>query len=257
MPYDTWVIGGITPNWIVDVDPAPNNVNRRITLHCYADSQVDLNGADPRSEIEQFEAMLCDSVTNTPLLQGGSKLQVKNGEVITVTDGITTWNRAAIAEVNYNPDLMSQVRMPYDIVLELETTGAGGSVVYVPDYDDYSNIDYYFFYTAGPPEDFDTYDGNPLVKGTELGWMEITEPQNVSRVEIYGCGDELPCYAEVNGVKQYWTYGEAEDGVGVPRLEKLIWILDTPTDTIVINSSEHWEEVNHGFYADYIRLTYE
>jgi len=257
MAYDSWVIGGVTPNWIVDVDPAPNNVNRRITLHCYADSQVDLNGADPRSEIEQFEAMLCDSVTNTPLLQRGSKLQVKNGEVITVTDGITTWNRAAIAEVNYNPDLMSQVRMPYDIVLELETTGAGGSVVYVPDYDDYSNIDYYFFYTAGPPEDFDTYDGNPLVKGTELGWMEITEPQNVSRVEIYGCGDELPCYAEVNGVKQYWTYGEAEDGVGVPRLEKLIWILDTPTDTIVINSSEHWEEVNHGFYADYIRLTYE
>lgn len=257
MAYDSWVIGGVTPKWIVDVDPAPNNVNRRVTLHCYADSQVDLDGADPRSEIEQFEAMLCDSVTNTPLLQGGSKLQVKNGEVITVTDGITTWNRAAIAEVNYNPDLMSQVRMPYDIVLELETTGAGGSVVYVPDYDDYSNIDYYFFYTAGPPEDFDTYDGNPLVKGTELGWMEITEPQNVSRVEIYGCGDELPCYAEVNGVKQYWTYGEAEDGVGVPRLEKLIWTLDTPTDVITINSSEHWEEVNHGFYADYIRLTYE
>lgn len=263
MAYDSWVIGGVTPKWIIDVDPAPNKTNGQFTLHCYADGPFDLSSADPRTEIALFEAMQCQAATNTPLLNGGTKLQIQNGDFITVTDGITTWTKAALVDVKYNPDLMSQVRMPFDLEIMVELPGPSGSYVYTPDYSDYTNIDYYFFYEAGPPEVKTKLSSLPepysSVVGTEIGHMTITETQNVKRVEVYGCGDLLPAYIECNGVRQYWHYGEDPDGIGVPQNEKLTWDLETPTTTIVLKSSEHNPSgtENHGCYLGYVRVVYE
>lgn len=263
MAYDSWVIGGVTPKWIIDVDPAPNLCNGQFTIHCMADGPFDLSGADPRTEIAQFEAMMVQTATNKPLLNGGTKLQIQNGDYITVTDGINTWTKAAIVDVKYTPDLMSQVRMFFDITIMIELSGPSGSTIYQPDYSDYPNIDYYFFYEAGPPAVKTRLSSLPppydSVVGTEIGYMEITETQNVTRVEVYGCGDVLPCYIECNGVRQYWHYGEDPGGINAPQNEKLTWDLETPTTTIILNSSDHAADgtPNKGCYLAYVRVIYE
>lgn len=265
MAYKTWSIGGITPSWVEPTftdDPE----NRTLTLRCAA--IADELGDDPITEIDSLQAISSQNINNEQLLAGGSKLQVGRGDnIITVVavsgDGsdIRTWQRCALKKVkvdldSYYLEEAEGSHIEYELVIIYETDSPGGSFVYTPDYDKYPNADYYFWYN--PVTEEKTAWGGQNV-GTELGYMEITEAQNVIRVEVYGCGDGVgdDYYIECNGEKQYWHYGETiEDNV--PLLEKFIFNLDSPTTTVILNSGMHVEGgANFGCYLAWVRVVYE
>lgn len=253
--YDGWVVGGKTVPHVREAKI--DQKEHTITLSCSAIKENIATGDnDVRDEIADFQAMSSQYINNEPLLNGGTKLQVGNGSIITVTDDTNTWTRCALEPIQINEDSKSVKRDDYDLVIHYEAPNPGGSFVYTPDYDEYSNVDYYFWYNPVTQEK--TAWGGQNV-GTELGYMEITEAQNVIRVEVYGCGDGVgdDYYIECNGEKQYWHYGETiEDNV--PLLEKFVFNLDTPTTTVILNSGMHVEGGdNFGCYLAWVRVVYE
>ena len=86
MGYGDWTIGGKVPSVIEGFERNPanaaGNTDSTITFHCVADARV--LGVDPRIEIEAFNAMSCQIINNDQLLNGGSKLQVQGGDIITM-----------------------------------------------------------------------------------------------------------------------------------------------------------------------------
>lgn len=251
--YATWTVGGVTVPHVREVNK--NQKEGIITLSCSALRDNLLTGDDdPRDEIARFEALTSQYINNEPLLNGGTKLQIGNGQIITVTDSYDTWTRCALESVEIKEDNKSEKRIDYDLIIHYELDNPGGSYVYTPSYDDYANIDYYYFYDPGPPE-VKTEDTGDL-NGTEIGWMQITETKNVSRVEVYGCGCELPATITVNDVPQLWHYGEVSGTPFATGAEKLTWDLVTPT-TVVTVKSFHTLAENHGSWPMWIRVIYE
>jgi hypothetical protein len=259
MAYDEWVIGGLTPSWIVDVQY--NHENREITLTCRADHNR-LSDLDPRSEIEQFQEMQCDVISNTQLMNGGSCLQTCNGDPIIITDGVDSWV-AALKKVNYLADYQSQLNIDYQLVLEYEThsdgiiysiTGSGdednptpddgdddnggndgnnttiSSKTYYPPFVGLSNITYWCF--------TDETELNQC--SNSMGKMIITEPRNVKQVIVKSkryaeLADPKPnIYIEVNGSRQNYSN---EEMWGFP--ETMTWDIDPPSSTITINSPDN------------------
>jgi hypothetical protein len=256
MAYDEWEINGLTPSWIIDIDPQPTKATTQFTIKCRAHHEL-LDGADPRTEISLFEDMISQTVNNDSLINGGTKLMVGNGDYITLTDGVTTWERAAVVDVKYNPDLMSTKWMDYDIIIEAELPGGAGVIIYTPPYDAYPNIDYYFYYQPGPPEVFEQESG--ALQGTEIGFMEITEDISVDSVEVYGCGCELPATLNVNGEVQSWHYGEILGTPYAEGAERLIFDDFTASDVITMKTSDHAPPPaylpNHGAWLQWVKLT--
>ena len=254
--YDNWAIG---TEVIPHVREAKiNTQDGIITLECSAlKDNIATGDNDPRDEITRFQNLTSQFITNTPLLNGGSKLQYGNGQTLSVTDGTDTYDKCCLARVEINEDHTSTKRIDYTLTINYEMSSTGGSYVYTPRFNkaDYTNIVYYYFYDPGPPEVKTA--GTDELNGTELGWMEITETQNVVRVEVYGCGCELPATIYVNDVPQNWHYGEV---IGTPYAddtEKLTWDLATPTTTITIKTSIHTSEDNHGAWLQWIKVYYE
>jgi hypothetical protein len=270
MAYHTWLIGGLTPSWVEPVfkDDRPNNT---LTLKCAAIAE-ELD-ADPITEIEAFDALTSQYINNTPLLNGGTKLQVGNGEIITVTasnaaaTSTKTWTNCAIQRVivdldNFYDEDNDGSIIEYELVIQYEAESPNTVKVYTPPFTNplYTNMEYYYLYDPGPPE-VKTEDTSAL-NGTELGWMQITETSNVKRVEVYGCGCDVPgSKIYVNDVEQIWHYGEdPSNPVGLSTgTEKFTWDLDTPTNVITIKTTIHTLEAgeNYGAWLQWIKLIFD
>lgn len=258
MAYEEWVIGGLTPSCIIDVD---KDYEKGIfTFSCIA--RRDLLGTDPQTEIDSFNEIASGVINNLRLINGGTKLQVNNGDYITLTDGNETWERSALHKVKYNSDYVSGRWILFELVVEVELEGIGGSFTYSPDYNEYNNIEYYFWTDKTERITGDNADG------TEVGWMKIIEEQLVKKVEVYGSacvGSNIyPNYLDINGQKQYWKvshdYGWAGNTLP-PGWEKLEFILDTPTDELIIQSPNHvmpndTMAINLGAWLQWIRVIY-
>lgn len=265
MAYTNWVINGLTPSW-VEPDFTDDRENRKLVLKCAA--IYDETGNDPVNEIDSFNDISSEKINNRPLLNGGSKLQVKNGQIFSVTDGVNTWTKCALHRVNVTLDSYYSGAQPgsvieYELTIEYETSGPGGSYVYTPPFNkaEYTNIEYYYFYDPGPPEVKSSGSSQGDLDGTEIGWMQITETKNVKRVELYGCGCDIPgSKIYVNDVEQIWHYGEipGTDGLASGN-EKLVWDLETPTTVITIKTTTHtlspW--ANYGAWLQWVRVIYE
>ena len=117
--YKTWTIDGNSVPWVRSVQN--DQKARTITLNC---SAISSDGSEPRDEIATFEALTCDVITNTQLMNGGSVLQVCNGEAIILSDGHDSWV-AALEKVVINENKVSDKRIDYDLVLQYETVGSG------------------------------------------------------------------------------------------------------------------------------------
>ena len=77
MSYDIVYLDGIRPSW-VEADVVIDEENHTITIKCMA--KYDRLGADPQTEIDQFNGMASmGKITNDfPLINMGSKLFASN-----------------------------------------------------------------------------------------------------------------------------------------------------------------------------------
>lgn len=241
MVHETWVVGGITVPHVREA--SINQSECTITLSCSAlNWNIVSPNTDVRDEIAAFEAIASEHVNNEKLLNGGTKLQVGNGEIITVTDGTDTYSRCALERIQINEDKVSTKRIDYELVIHYELDAPGGSAVYTPDYREYSNIEYYCWTDKG--SEFPTH----FAQGNEIGWMEITETSNVVAVEVYGSAcaafASYPNWIDCNGEKRYWHYSHDEGDWGpedntLPYgWEKLRWEI-TPSTTVILQTSTH------------------
>jgi hypothetical protein len=259
--YETWTIGGKTISHVADVKK--NQRDGIITLTCHSFLENALTGdTDPRDEIAYFEAMQTRDITNEPLLSGGSKLQARN--IIEVTDGHDTWTRCALEPVEISEDMLSKDVITYNLNIHYELAGTSGSIVYTPNYYDYNNIEYYMWSDkTNPTPPHEAY-------GNEIGWMEITEEENVKKVEMFGNGccstEASPVWVSVNDDKFYWHYtsnqDEGEGNILNYGVEKATFTIDPPTNVITITTSTHTNPAttcltNQGCWLQWVKNTFE
>jgi len=227
--------------------------SRTLTLKCAAISD-ELN-ADPITEIDAFQALAAEEIHNDGLLNGGSKLQIGPiGTKFSVTTSnesgtdVRTWDQCALKLVKVNLDSFyfedeNNSLIEYELVIVYQTYGSGGVDVYTPDFDEYTEIDYYLYSDQTNP-------GSPGENyGKELGYMVITSTSTIWKVEVLGTGDcatsSTDCWLEVNGQKEYWHYTNSGDkmafGTNILPIgtETLEYILDTPSSTITLQTSSH------------------
>lgn len=257
MSYDQWVIGGVTPNFINKV--SYDLAGKKVTLSCIANYEL-LSNVDPRVEIALFEALACDHIINVDLLNGGSKLGVSGGSIITVTDGTTTWN-AALHKPKYTPDHKSARNIKFELTIDLEIEPLlGGMFAYQPPYFDYDNVSYYEF---NQPSNSNRPDMDPNAGvGNEVGHMVITETTNVTEVVVFGSACLLPAWIECNGDRLSWQWSH-ENSPGDPQgVQRLKWVLDPPAKVITLDSSPHDSAAtssgdNKGCWLQWVKVRYE
>lgn len=250
MTYGSWIIGGVTPSWIETVDY--NLGDNKISLKCAA--FYDETGNDPRVEIKSFEDMACQTINNTPLLNGGTVLEVVGGSIITVTDGVETW-RAALHPPTYTEDNAAAKGIEYTLDLEVRKTATGGYNLYTPSFRGYSNISQYEYYDGGVKSSASPTDG---AYGSEIGWMQITEERNVKRVDVYGSACNKPASITVNGVTQSWVKCHDRPACTNYGYERLVWNLNTPSKTVTLSTTGHGDPTpRHGCWIQWIRVLYE
>jgi len=253
-------------NWMIDAEVVPhvkkvenNTTDGVITLECVAlKENIQPGDSDPRDEIARFQDMSSQYVNNTPLLNGGSKLQVGNGDYVTVTDGTDTWERCGLSRVVIGEDHGSDKRIDYTLTIYYEMEGSGTSYVYLGDEGypaDYTNIVAYRESDGS---------GSACTVCTDFGRLTITEESNVKRVEVYGCAynSYTTSLATINcndEQEQVWSYNKEGDlPIG---LERISWDLETPTTTIVLQTSLHtnpFTGINGlGCWLQWIKVYYE
>lgn len=262
MGYATWTIG---TEVIPHVREAKINTQEgTITLSCSAlNWNIETGDDDPRDEIARIQALTSQYIHNEPLLNGGTKLQIGNGQIVTVTDGTDTYTRCALEPVQIQEDHKSTKRIDYDIIIHYQLTGTGGSYVYSPSYYDYTNMEYYeWYYLVGETWTKANATEASGAYGTEIGWMEITETLPVSKVELYGSACVLPATVTVtNSVEgtQSWHY-EHDNNTNQP-FEQLTFTFPSDQDitTLTIYTSGHDpdDDPNSGAWIKWIRVTYK
>ncbi len=138
----------------------------------------------------------------------------------------------AVVDVKYDEKgtLASQM-IEYDIVMAIQTDAEIKSILYIPPYYQYSNIEYYLMTNKET-----VWHTTEIVGyGNEIGDMTITEDFDVRRVEVMGSGCHGPAWIECNGTRRDWVYThDAQYPTNdMPQgTEKLTWILDNPTNII-------------------------
>ena len=268
LAYGKWTVNGITPSWIVSLDrDAPN---RKLTFHCAA--AYDNLNADPRTEIRIYENMVCTIVHNDLLLNGGSKLQVAGGDVVTLIEKDTPFGdisyTAALEALVYTEDDMSDDMILFDLVFDYEISGAGAAFVYTPSYYGYSNITQYYewYYLVNGVWTKANTDSSSGAYGTEIGFMQIVETKQVKKVEVYGSACRLPGAITIDGSiegTQDWNYYHDPDpGSNQPPnqpFQKLTFNFapgSYPTVLTLHTTEHHGDDPNHGCWLKWIKVTY-
>ncbi len=138
MAYGDWKIDDIPLNFKITADYS-NQKNGNITLNCLA--LKDNDGNDPRVEIQQFKDLECNSISNTKLLNGGTRIYQTGGKIVTITDGVDTWE-GAVDSIKFKEDSESAKQIVFDIVLQIEIPGPNPPRVYEAPYNQYENMEY-------------------------------------------------------------------------------------------------------------------
>jgi hypothetical protein len=259
MTYDDFTINGLNLPWLIKADWT-NLEQGQITLHCLA-RKAD-TGVDPRVALETLKNLACSSITNTKLLNGGSLVRTSGGSKVEIIENGVIWV-GAIHYPRFTEESYAAQIIEFELVLEVELPSKGGSFVYTGDigYDNYVNIETYPWYNneTGEKSGEEVEGTAPGLAHTEIGWMKITEPQDVIRVEVYGSTCVKPGWIDCNGVKRDWNF--EHDHVTNPTFQKLTWDLVTPTDEIILHTSDHYypstDALNHGCWLLWIRVVYK
>jgi len=250
--YGEWKIDGKQPSMIQSVDY--DNNKKIFIFDCIATRQL-LND-DPRTEIEKWENIACDQITNKSLLRTGTKLQVSGGKKIILTDGIDVWIGACKYPI-YTEDENANKRIEYKLEVLIEQTRQQFDL-FLPRFDRYPNFEYYFYTDQSPnPEN------HPYI-GFDLGNIRIVTEREVRQVILYGAGLCCPSWVAVNGERQEWNVSCIRDMERNTRpygWEKLTYILGSPTKQIILNTSDHTGNLdncsnNRGARLQYLRLDY-
>ena len=271
MAYGDWTIGGKIPTNIESVERNPatagGNTDSTITFHCIA--HVDLVGDDPRTEVEAFNAMSCQLINNDQLLNGGSKLQVQGGDIITITEHTPQGDvdyTTALEPVKVVEDSMADQAIWYDLIAHYETSGKSSSAIYIPPYWSYANMTYSNGTDGSNPSNTAEWAGN------ELGLITITETRKVRAVQVKGSACTLPAWIMINGEKQYWDVyhdiGEDPSKGNQAGIQVLTFDNFTANTVINISTSNHvapWyptadqpnTEMDRGCWLHWIRVIYE
>lgn len=267
MVHANWVVGGVTLNHVITAEINPQE--GKIVLKCSAlNWNIVSPDTDTRDEIAELQALSSQYITNEPLLNGGTKLQIGNGQYLVVTDGTDTYSKCALERIVISENKVADKRIDYDLTIHYELSGAGGGYVYTPNFDTkYTNIEYYCW--SDKSSDYPTH----FAQGNEIGWMKITETRNIVKVEVYGSACAAftlyPNWLDVNGEKQYWHYShdEGDWGSSVNTLpygwEKLTFNLDTPTTEVILYTPTHLSsdgahpEEWTGCWLQWIKVTFE
>lgn len=138
MAYGDWEIDNIPLNFKITADYS-NQKNGSITLNCLA--LKDSEGNDPRVEIQQFKDLECNSISNTKLINGGTRIYQTGGKIVTITDGIDTWN-GAVDSIKFKEDSLSAKEIIFDILLQIEIPGPNPPRIYEAPYNQYENMEY-------------------------------------------------------------------------------------------------------------------
>lgn len=181
MGYRDWIIGGIRPKYItangIDWTNFP-----QVTIHCAA--TPDEYYTDARDEIARFSEFAANEITNTPLINGGTRVQCsRDGKIITIEEGGNIW-RGAIHYPKFKEDKFSDQVIEWDLVLELEIPGTYPPyVIYIPSFKKYRNIVYFSWDLVSQEEE-----------GGE-NWNRIirTRPQTVTQ----DCESQDPNYPRI------------------------------------------------------------
>ena len=245
MAYGEWNIGGITPGWVITADYTQIS-QRKLTLQCLA--RVD-GDTDPRVEIAGLEALRCEGATNEALLGGGSCLQVLGGDKIQLTDGINSWT-AALVDVGFVEETHAPQAIEFNLVFEVEIQPKGGSIIYMPHYGSYSNTEYSSTYCNGVRGNLPPGHG---ALGNEVGYLKITEPRDVKRVEIFGNGCDQPATITVNGSSRVWQYYH---DTGPQGTQKFTFDLNPHTNIILITAEHEATCPNKGAWLQWVRVSY-
>lgn len=242
-----WNIGGITPS---KVTRASYDLNKKqFTLVCIANKE-DLNGSDPRTEINRFIEIASDGITNEEIINGGTDLQIgEGGGIIPITDGFKWWE-GALNIPKFKEDQWSNLQIEYQLVLDIVISKGGGSFTYLPLWTNYWNMVYYQY------TDHDLSNLNNVMAGIELGEITLYETREVQKVNIWGSANKLPSYLEVNGERQYWKKSSSGMGGELQGMELLEFNLDTPSEEVFIKSSENILGNTSGCKPQYIQVEY-
>ena len=141
MGYRDWIINGIRPRYItangVDWSNFP-----QVTLHCAATPSEYYS--DARDEIARFSEFAALQISNTPLINGGTKVQCSpDGQKIMIQEGNNIWS-GAIHYPKFKEDQFSDQVIEWDLILELEIPGTYPTYeILVPKYNSYENVTYY------------------------------------------------------------------------------------------------------------------
>ena len=156
MGYRDWVINGIRPKYITSDGIDWSNFPQ-VTLHCAA--TPDKYYADAREEIAKFSEFAAKEISNTTLINGGTKVQCsRDGRIVTIREGDKVW-QGAIHYPKFKEDKFSDEIIEWDLILELEVEGTRPPYrIYSPPYSRYFNIIYHPWITSegggGGEEDY-------------------------------------------------------------------------------------------------------
>ncbi|BDZ68608.1 hypothetical protein [Methanobacterium ferruginis] len=268
MAYKDWVIGGLTPSW-VEPDFSHDPDQRTLTLKCAA-IQTELL-ADPMTEIDQFNEIASEKITITELEQGGTNLQVRNGQIISVTDGKTLWERCALHRIKvdlddcYHEDEYGSV-IEYDLVIEYEESAGGGVVSYSPTppagYHEYEGLEFYeWYYLEGSTWIKAVADTSSGAYGTEIGYMKTpTFTRPIKKVTVYGSACVLPakiyCTGSLEGSRD-WSY-EHDNNTNQP-FQKLEFTFNPETAPLyaeLYSTEHHGDDPNYGCWLKYVLIEF-
>lgn len=277
LAYDNWTIDDITVPHVRSYKHDKNS--RTITLNCSALIE-NTTPLDVRTEIEGFEAIACDTINNTQLIQGGSCLEVCNCDPVLVSDGEDAWVGALLQPV-VNEHKTSHKRLDYDLIIIYETVGMNINYAVDPEATEdetplSSDLGSKRYYNNCFPGIGATVPDNLIywqytdtsetdgASGTGIGKVTITETRNVKQVKISGCGYVYPAWIEVNGVRQNWiqyTLNNPDCGYSNPIGFEVLTFDITPSMVVSIQTSTRIKGGakcdDHGSYISYIEVVFE
>jgi hypothetical protein len=250
--YSNWIIDGKTPTNIEDIDI---DLDKRIfTFNCVADIR-NLDGEDPRTEINIWEEIACYGIENKQLLFGGSRLQRSGGKKIFIQNGDEVWI-GAILQPKFKVDENSHIFQKYSLTAIIEGTSKNFTLYKSP-FNLFSNITYNYYTDKSP---------NPINNflGKVLGEMVIESVKSVNQVILYGSGNCCPAWIECNGTRYYWSKSNKRNYPSNTKpygWERMVFDLPIPTKTINIKTSPNLPNPtkcseDSGAWLLYVRTNY-
>ncbi|MDH7506191.1 MAG: hypothetical protein QHH15_00545 [Candidatus Thermoplasmatota archaeon] len=194
----------------------------KITLNCFTEGDS-LN--DPRVIISGWKEYESMDESRNPGVGGHVIVQTSRTQTKHLTNAIQNF-RAVLSNLSYKEtDIADKI-----IFFDMEFTV--GDVAFIDKYGKKYPIDEYYdniIYN----EFMDDLTERSRELGEYFGHITIVEEHPITRVDIYGGAYIYPSWVEVNGDRRYWHYNYDD------RIEKLIFQLDEPNDTVVITSPNY------------------